>query len=129
MVNRRKFVVTLIAGSAIFEISTIAAQTKLDEKDPQATALGYVAKNFPSTRRIRNAQTASFTSAKQPTLSEDVLSLQANKSRVRVGAAHGSKRPKQLNSSTVERPQLLLLRNTVGGTMLTSVIHAGGAEP
>jgi hypothetical protein len=42
MVNRRKFVATLIAGSAIFEVNQIAAQTKLDEKDPQAAALGYV---------------------------------------------------------------------------------------
>ncbi len=43
--NRRIFLMTLSAGAAgCFTISTQAqAQAKLDEKDPQAAALGYVA--------------------------------------------------------------------------------------
>jgi High potential iron-sulfur protein len=45
MVNRRKFVITLLAGSTAFGVSQLAAQTKVDEKDPQAAALGYVAES------------------------------------------------------------------------------------
>ncbi len=39
---RRTFLMTLAAGSAVLT-STAHAQAKLDEKDPQALALGYVA--------------------------------------------------------------------------------------
>jgi len=39
---RRAFLMTLTAGGAAF-VSGAHAQAKLDEKDPQAVALGYVA--------------------------------------------------------------------------------------
>ncbi len=54
MTNRRQFVLMLTAVSALLEGGPVMAQTKLDEKDPQASALGYVgdttkvdAKKFP----------------------------------------------------------------------------------
>ena len=40
--TRRTFLMTLVASSAAFS-SAAQAQAKLDEKDPQALALGYVA--------------------------------------------------------------------------------------
>ena len=40
--TRRTFLITLAAGAAVFT-STAQAQAKLDEKDPQSLALGYVA--------------------------------------------------------------------------------------
>ncbi len=40
--TRRTFLMTVAAGGAVFT-STAQAQAKLDEKDPQALALGYVA--------------------------------------------------------------------------------------
>lgn len=40
--TRRTFMMTIAAGSAAFA-STAQAQAKLDEKDPQGVALGYVA--------------------------------------------------------------------------------------
>ena len=42
--TRRTFLITLVAsGAALSLTSTAYAQAKLDEKDPQAVALGYVA--------------------------------------------------------------------------------------
>ena len=43
LTNRRVFMMTLAAGSAALAATTARAQAKLDEKDPQAVALGYVA--------------------------------------------------------------------------------------
>jgi High potential iron-sulfur protein len=43
MTNRRQFVINLSAASALLSSGFVTAQTKLDEKDPQAAALGYVA--------------------------------------------------------------------------------------
>ncbi len=44
MTSRRVFMMTLIAGgSALAAAGAAHAQAKLDEKDPQAAALGYVA--------------------------------------------------------------------------------------
>jgi hypothetical protein len=40
--NRRTFFMTLAAGTSLLAASA-RAQAKLDEKDPQAVALGYVA--------------------------------------------------------------------------------------
>ena len=40
--TRRTFLMTLAAGSSLLATAT-HAQSKLDEKDPQAVALGYVA--------------------------------------------------------------------------------------
>jgi len=40
--NRRTFFITLAASSSVLATSA-HSQTKLDEKDPQASALGYVA--------------------------------------------------------------------------------------
>ena len=40
--NRRTFFMTLAAGTSLLATSA-RAQAKLDEKDPQAVALGYVA--------------------------------------------------------------------------------------
>ena len=40
--NRRTFIMTLAAGTSLLATSA-QAQAKLDEKDPQAVALGYVA--------------------------------------------------------------------------------------
>lgn len=40
--TRRTFFMTLAAGSSLLS-ATAQAQAKLDEKDPQAVALGYVA--------------------------------------------------------------------------------------
>ena len=42
--SRRQFVITLAAtGAALGTATQVAAQANLDEKDPQAVALGYVA--------------------------------------------------------------------------------------
>ena len=41
--NRRVFMMTLAAGTSALASSAALAQAKLDEKDPQAVALGYVA--------------------------------------------------------------------------------------
>ncbi len=41
--NRRAFMLTLAAGSSALASSAAMAQAKLDEKDPTAAALGYVA--------------------------------------------------------------------------------------
>lgn len=41
--NRRVFILTLAAGSTALAATTARAQAKLDEKDPTAAALGYVA--------------------------------------------------------------------------------------
>ncbi len=40
--NRRTFLMTLAAGGSVVATAAMA-QAKLDEKDPQAVALGYVA--------------------------------------------------------------------------------------
>lgn len=40
--NRRTFLITLAAGSSLLA-NAAYGQSKLDEKDPQAVALGYVA--------------------------------------------------------------------------------------
>ncbi len=41
--NRRVFMMTLAAGTSMLAASRAMAQAKLDEKDPTAVALGYVA--------------------------------------------------------------------------------------
>ena len=41
--NRRVFMLTLAAGSTALATTAARAQAKLDEKDPTAVALGYVA--------------------------------------------------------------------------------------
>jgi hypothetical protein len=41
--NRRVFLMTLAAGSSTLAAGAAMAQAKLDEKDPTAVALGYVA--------------------------------------------------------------------------------------
>jgi High potential iron-sulfur protein len=41
--NRRVFMMTLAAGTSALAATAAHAQAKLDEKDPQAAALGYVA--------------------------------------------------------------------------------------
>jgi hypothetical protein len=41
--NRRVFILTLAAGTSALATSAAMAQAKLDEKDPTAVALGYVA--------------------------------------------------------------------------------------
>jgi len=41
--NRRTFMMTIAATGATLAASRAMAQAKLDEKDPQAVALGYVA--------------------------------------------------------------------------------------
>ena len=41
--NRRVFLMTLAAGSSALAAGAAMAQAKLDEKDPTAAALGYVA--------------------------------------------------------------------------------------
>lgn len=41
--TRRVFMMTLAATGGALGVSHVSAQTKLDEKDPQAAALGYVA--------------------------------------------------------------------------------------
>jgi High potential iron-sulfur protein len=43
MNSRRTFFTTSIAGGIGLTTKLVTAQTKLDEKDPQAVALGYVA--------------------------------------------------------------------------------------
>ena len=52
--NRRVFMMQIAAGSALLATSAAKAQAKLDENDPQATAVGYKhdttkvdAKKFP----------------------------------------------------------------------------------
>lgn len=40
--NRRVFMMTLAAGTSALAATQALAQAKLDEKDPQAVALGYV---------------------------------------------------------------------------------------
>jgi hypothetical protein len=42
MTNRRTFMMTLAAGSSVLAGNAAMAQAKVDEKDPQAVALGYV---------------------------------------------------------------------------------------
>ena len=42
LTNRRVFMMTLAAGTSALATSAALAQAKLDEKDPQAMALGYV---------------------------------------------------------------------------------------
>ena len=39
--NRRVFMMQIAAGSALLATSAAQAQAKLDENDPQATAVGY----------------------------------------------------------------------------------------
>jgi hypothetical protein len=41
--NRRVFMIQVAAGSAALATTAAQAQAKVDEKDPQAVALGYVA--------------------------------------------------------------------------------------
>lgn len=41
--SRRTFILTLAAGGAALSTAEAFAQAKVDEKDPQAVALGYVA--------------------------------------------------------------------------------------
>ncbi len=41
--NRRVFMMSLVAGTSALAASAAMAQAKLDEKDPTAVALGYVA--------------------------------------------------------------------------------------
>jgi hypothetical protein len=41
--NRRVFIMTLAAGTSALAAGAARAQAKLDEKDPTAVALGYVA--------------------------------------------------------------------------------------
>lgn len=41
--NRRVFMLTLAAGTSALATGTATAQAKLDEKEPTAVALGYVA--------------------------------------------------------------------------------------
>jgi hypothetical protein len=43
LTNRRVFMMTLAAGSSVLAATAARAQAKLDEKDAQAMALGYVA--------------------------------------------------------------------------------------
>jgi hypothetical protein len=43
LTNRRVFMLTLAAGTSALATSGAMAQAKLDEKDPTAVALGYVA--------------------------------------------------------------------------------------
>ena len=43
LTNRRVFMMTLAAGTSALAATAALAQAKLDEKDPQAVALGYVA--------------------------------------------------------------------------------------
>ena len=43
LTNRRVFMMTLAAGTSALAASGAMAQAKLDEKDPTAVALGYVA--------------------------------------------------------------------------------------
>ena len=43
LTNRRVFMMTLAAGSSMLAATAARAQAKLDEKDAQAVALGYVA--------------------------------------------------------------------------------------
>lgn len=43
LTNRRVFMMTLAAGTSALASNAALAQAKLDEKDPQAVALGYVA--------------------------------------------------------------------------------------
>lgn len=43
MSTRRVFMLTLAAGTSVLAGKASMAQAKLDEKDPQAVALGYVA--------------------------------------------------------------------------------------
>ncbi len=40
--NRRKFIMQVSAAGSVFAASAAMAQAKVDEKDPQAAALGYV---------------------------------------------------------------------------------------
>jgi len=40
--NRRVFIMQLSAGTSLLATGVALAQAKLDEKDPQATALGYL---------------------------------------------------------------------------------------
>jgi hypothetical protein len=42
MTTRRVFMMTLVAGGSALAAAGAQAQAKLDEKDPQAAALGYV---------------------------------------------------------------------------------------
>lgn len=41
--HRRTFLLTLVATGGLMSVTEAFAQAKLDEKDPQAAALGYVA--------------------------------------------------------------------------------------
>jgi hypothetical protein len=104
MNSRRTFVITAVScGSAIatgLMTGNAMAQAKLDEKDAQAVALGYVAdttkadkKNIPSTRTIKNAQIANCFKAKQPMLLVVAHFSLANKWLAQVGAAHGLRKP------------------------------------
>ena len=43
MNSRRTFVITAVACGSALATGLVGAQAKLDEKDPQAVALGYVA--------------------------------------------------------------------------------------
>jgi len=43
LTNRRVFMMTLAAGTSVLTATAARAQAKLDEKDAQAVALGYVA--------------------------------------------------------------------------------------
>jgi High potential iron-sulfur protein len=59
--NRRVFMMSLAAGTSALAAGAALAQAKLDEKDPQAVALGYVAdtvkadaKKFPKHSKDQN---------------------------------------------------------------------------
>jgi hypothetical protein len=67
---RRIFLMTLTAGGVAL-VSGVQAQTKLDEKDPQAVALGYVAeagktdtKKFPKYAAGQNCANCALYQAK-----------------------------------------------------------------
>lgn len=71
MTNRRVFMMTLVAGPSAIAASAAMAQAKLDEKDPQAVALGYVAdttkadtKKFPKHDNAQKCSTCQLFTGK-----------------------------------------------------------------
>jgi hypothetical protein len=91
--NRRIFMMQVAVGGTALLAQQAMAQAMVNEKDPQAAALGYAAdttkvdaKNSPNMRPLKSAPTALCSPENPPTLPVHAPCSQASKSLATVGA-------------------------------------------
>jgi len=102
--NRRVFMMQVALGSTALAAQQALAQAMVNEKDPQAAALGYAAdttkvdaKKFPKHAAAQNATTALCTKPKPLIQLAVAPYLQASKSTAMAGALLGPRRAKALS--------------------------------